>query len=54
VAREAEEDRGGDDPAQDEADHQGDQWAHELMLGRNTADPAVSVLICPSDGAVFT
>ena len=38
VVAEAEDDRGGHHPAQDEADHQGDQRTHAPMLGRSGPD----------------
>ena len=50
----AEDDGGGRDPAQDEADHQGDQRTHAPMLGPPAPPQAVSPEFTRPDGAVFT
>jgi hypothetical protein len=54
VPGETEEDRGGHDPAQDEADHEGDQRTHAPMLGPFRSGSAGSRAIHRPEGAVFT
>jgi hypothetical protein len=50
----AEDDRGGHDRAQEEADHEGNHWTHDLMLGPTDAGTAPLGGMPRPDGSLFT